>query len=464
MLARRVSAEGRTRAYLNGRSATAGDLRDVGGALLSFYGQHEHRKLTLASSQLEILDGFCGPEQAERRAAYAEIHARERGLREELAALRERAGARDRELDLLEWELGEIDAAAPSEPEEADLTAERERLRNLEGLRHAAAGGIEALAPESGDGAATALAGAARTLEAMGGIDAALDALTERAGALAVEAEDLAAELRRYGEAVDAPPGRLDEVEERLALLEKLKRKHGGTIAAVLAHAEACRTRRDELAGAEEAADDAERALAAVRADARRARRRAARRPLGGRRGHRRRGRRRAGRPGHGRRDVRGAAGRARRARPERRRRGRVPDRAEPGRPGGPAARDRVGRRALARDAGADERGRRGRAGHAGLRRGRRRHRRADRARGRRAAARRSRRGGRSSASPTCRRSRRWPTATSRSSRTRPPTRPARPSRCSSAAPSSASSCGCSAPTTPTSAARRHAKELLKAA
>ena len=61
MLARRVSAEGRTRAYLNGRSATAADLRDVGGALLSFYGQHEHRKLTLASSQLEILDGFCGP-------------------------------------------------------------------------------------------------------------------------------------------------------------------------------------------------------------------------------------------------------------------------------------------------------------------------------------------------------------------------------------------------------------------
>ena len=79
VLARRVSAEGRTRAYLNGRSATAADLRDVGGALLSFYGQHEHRKLTLASSQLEILDGFCGPEQAERRAAFAAVHARERG-------------------------------------------------------------------------------------------------------------------------------------------------------------------------------------------------------------------------------------------------------------------------------------------------------------------------------------------------------------------------------------------------
>ena len=149
VLARRVSAEGRTRAYMNGRSATAAELRDAGGALLSFYGQHEHRKLTLAASQLEILDGFCGPEQARRRLEFAASYARERDLRSELAALRERDGARDRELDLVEWELAEIDAAAPSEPEEAELTAERERLRNLESLRLAAAGAIEAIAPES---------------------------------------------------------------------------------------------------------------------------------------------------------------------------------------------------------------------------------------------------------------------------------------------------------------------------
>ena len=68
MLARRVSAEGRTRAYLNGRAATAADLRDLGGELLAFYGQHEHRKLTLASAQLEVLDAYCGAEQARRRA------------------------------------------------------------------------------------------------------------------------------------------------------------------------------------------------------------------------------------------------------------------------------------------------------------------------------------------------------------------------------------------------------------
>ena len=111
------------------------------------------------------------------------------------------------------------------------------------------------------------MAGVAAALEALRGVDAALDALADRASALALEADDLAGDLRRYGEGVDAPPGRLDEVEERLAQFEKLKRKHGGTIAAVLAHAEACRARRDELAGAEEAAGAATAELEAVRAE-----------------------------------------------------------------------------------------------------------------------------------------------------------------------------------------------------
>src|SRR5215211_390044 len=190
VLARRVSAEGRTRAYLGGRSATAADLRDVGGALLSFYGQHEHRKLTLASAQLEILDAACGPEQAARLAAFGEAYARERALRGALEELEARAGARDRELDLLEWELQEIDDAAPSEAEEVSLTAERERLRHLEALLGAAAGGVAALTGEgegsgADEGATASIAGAARTLESVRGVDAALDALADRLAALA---------------------------------------------------------------------------------------------------------------------------------------------------------------------------------------------------------------------------------------------------------------------------------------
>ncbi len=266
VLARRVSAEGRTRAYLGGRSATAADLRDAGAALLSFYGQHEHRKLTLASAQLEILDGFAGPEQAARRESYGVAYRRERTLAARLEELRERAGARERELDLLEWELAEIDGAAPSEEEERELETERGRLRHVEALRAAAAGGAASLEGEEG-GAAMALAAGAQALEAAGGVDDELDALAARARALALEAEDLLHDLHRYAEGVEAAPGRLDEVEERLALLDRLKRKHGGSIAAVLAHAASCRERRDELAGAEQAIEATEAELRAVRAE-----------------------------------------------------------------------------------------------------------------------------------------------------------------------------------------------------
>jgi DNA repair protein RecN (Recombination protein N) len=267
VLARRVNAEGRTRAYVGGRSATAADLRDAGAALLSFYGQHEHRKLMLASAQLEILDGFAGPEQAARRDAYGEAYRRERALAARLGELRERAGARDRELDLLEWELAEIERAEPSVDEERELEAQRGRLRHVEALRAAAAGGAAALDGGDEGGAALALAAGAQALEAAGGVDAELDGLAARARALALEAEDLLHELHRYAEGVEAAPGRLDEVEERLALLDRLKRKHGGTIASVLAHAAACRERRDELAGAEEAIEATSAELAAVQSE-----------------------------------------------------------------------------------------------------------------------------------------------------------------------------------------------------
>jgi DNA repair protein RecN (Recombination protein N) len=231
---------------------------------------------------LEILDGFCGDAHAARLEAFGAVHARERELRRTLEELQARAGARDRELDLLEWELQEIDEARPSEAEEAELAAERERLRHLEALLGAAAGAAAALdgdgsgwsgagggASAGGDaeGARAALAAAARGFDAVRGVDAALDVLAERVSALAVEADDLATELRAYGEGVEAAPGRLDEVEERLALLDRLKRKHGGTLAAVLAHAEECRRRRDELVGAEEALEVAQAALGEARAE-----------------------------------------------------------------------------------------------------------------------------------------------------------------------------------------------------
>src|SRR5579859_6247610 len=177
VLARRVWPDGRTRAYVCGRSATVGDLRELGGELLAFYGQHEHRKLMLSAAQLDILDAHCGPDQRARRAAAAQGHARVRELEARVGELRELAGARERELDLLAFELEEIDAAAPSEQEATELEEERGRLRHVETLRAAAAGAIQALAPEdSGIGASELLSGAARLLEGAAEIDPQLSA------------------------------------------------------------------------------------------------------------------------------------------------------------------------------------------------------------------------------------------------------------------------------------------------
>jgi DNA repair protein RecN (Recombination protein N) len=265
ILARRVSAQGRTRAYVQGRSATAADLQELGGRLVSFFGQHEHRRLTVASAQLDLLDGFCGPDHLALRGRVAEAHARVRAAATELADLKERAGTRDRDLDLLRFELREIEEVGPSVDEEESLVAERSRLRKLDGLREAAATGAEAIAPDDGEGGAAALLAAAeRPADAVDGADPALDELVGRLRALRLEAEDLGGELRRYLDGLEADPGRLEHVEARLSDYDRLKRKHGGSVEAVLAHAERCRSESDRLENAEVALEQAEAALAAA--------------------------------------------------------------------------------------------------------------------------------------------------------------------------------------------------------
>ncbi|MBV9414791.1 MAG: AAA family ATPase, partial [Solirubrobacterales bacterium] len=274
VLARRVWPDGRTRAYVCGRSATVADLRGFGSALLAFYGQHEHRRLMLSAVQLDVLDARCGLEHAHLRAQVAAAHARARSLQERVSELREVAGGRERELDLLAFELEEIERVSPSEDEAGELADERERLRHLETLRGAAFAGAEAIsgdgggtAAEGGGNAAELLAAAAAQLQAAAGIDARLGELCERVLALGYEVQDVGTALRAYADRLEASPGRLEEVGERLGLFARLERKHGGSIAAVLAHAERCRARREELERAEVSLGEAEAELARARAE-----------------------------------------------------------------------------------------------------------------------------------------------------------------------------------------------------
>ncbi|HEX6689202.1 MAG TPA: DNA repair protein RecN [Solirubrobacterales bacterium] len=263
VLGRRVSASGRTAAFLAGRAASAAELKLLGGRLLAFYGQHEHRKLTISSAQMEVLDGFAGTEQLALRERYREAYRECAGLESELTELRSRDGSRERDLDLYRYELSEIEEVAPDPAEAAELSAERERLRHAEGLREAAYGALAGTAGADDDdgGAAGALAVAESLLHGVGGVDAELDALAERLAALAVELGEVAGALRDYLDRIEADPGRLAAVEERLEAIDRLQRKHGGSVESVLAHAERCREEIERLEGAETRSAEAEAAL-----------------------------------------------------------------------------------------------------------------------------------------------------------------------------------------------------------
>src|SRR3954451_17115691 len=261
-IGRRVSASGRTSAFLAGRSASAPDLQALGSRLLAFYGQHEHRKLTLSGAQLETLDGFAGDQHLERRRAYREAHAEVTRVKRELARIRERDGARERDLDILRYELEEIEAAKPDPAEEAELAPERDRLRHAESLRRAASQALAAVSGDGDGGASEAMGSAESTLAVQVGVDPEVDRLSETARGLRVELQELSAELRGYAEGIEAEPGRLEEVEERLEALGRLKRKHGGTIESVLAHAEHCRNEIEAIEGGEETTDRLEAELA----------------------------------------------------------------------------------------------------------------------------------------------------------------------------------------------------------
>jgi DNA repair protein RecN (Recombination protein N) len=268
VLGRRVSTTGRTTAFVAGRAASAADLKLLGGRLLAFYGQHEHRKLTISSAQAEVLDGFAGDKHLELRQRYREAHRDCVRLEAELAELRERDGSRERDLDLHRFELSEIEEVAPDPAEAAELSAVRERLRHAEGLReaaigaHASAAGVE----EDGGGAVSAVGQAEALLAGVAGVDAELDAISERLSAIAVELGDVASELRDYLDGIEADPDRLAAVEERLDAIDRLMRKHGGSVESVLAHADRCRAEVERLERAEERGAEAETALAEAEA------------------------------------------------------------------------------------------------------------------------------------------------------------------------------------------------------
>jgi len=249
VVARQVLVEGRSRAQLQGRMATVAGIADVVRPLVEVHGQHEFQDLLRPGVQRDLLDRYAGEAVLGPRSAFAAGWRRLRAVTRELDDLTARTREREREIDLLRHQLDEIDAAQVRVGESAALTAEAERLANAEALQQAAVLAHQLLEGDEDAGAATALGAAARAVHGPGGHDRALAELAERAQSLAAEVGDLASSLRAYAEAVLVDPGRLEEVNLRMALLRDLERKYGDDEEAVLAFAGKAAARLAELEG-----------------------------------------------------------------------------------------------------------------------------------------------------------------------------------------------------------------------
>ncbi|MCY4067619.1 MAG: DNA repair protein RecN [Acidimicrobiaceae bacterium] len=255
VLRRVIPADGRSRAYIDGRLATAARLSELGRSLVDLHGQHAHQSLLRGAVQRAALDRFAAIDASELRSLGDDL----RSVDSALAELGGDARERLREIDLLSHQLSEIDAAA------IDGADEDERLDSAESLLADAAdhqrAAHQAVALLDSDGA---VADGLGRVQAVLGDRAPFSAVSERLAAVAAEISDLATEARTLGESIKDDPAALDSLRERRALLAGLRRKYGATLGDVIEFRSATARRLSELESFEERAAAAERRKAEV--------------------------------------------------------------------------------------------------------------------------------------------------------------------------------------------------------
>ncbi len=267
LIARQISAEGRSRAFAGGVSVPASALSNLVDPLVAIHGQSDQHRLLRPAAQRDALDRFAGPDALDMRARYGELYQRLRETEAELEEVVRSARERAREADLLRFGLEEIEAVAPEPGEDTALAGEESRLGFADTLRSAAEQARESLSSE--DGAPDALAAISAGRKLLDGVrdhDAEAAGLADRLAEVSYLLADVAADVSSYAASLDTDPARLAAVSERRAALTALTRKYGETIDEVLAwskqsaerllllddtegHIETLRSRVDELRG-----------------------------------------------------------------------------------------------------------------------------------------------------------------------------------------------------------------------
>jgi DNA repair protein RecN (Recombination protein N) len=261
---RELARSGRHRAFVNDSPVTVGLLERVGDALVEVHGQHEHQRLLEPARQLELLDRFADTEEA--CAQVGALYAKHRAARDEAEQTRRAARDRVQREDLLRFQVGELDAARLRVGEADELRAELRRAQHAErlttGLAEAAA-----LLDDAPQSASERLARAARIVQDLGRLDAALAAAGEPIETARIQLEEALGAIRRLRDGIVAEPGRLDAIHERLDALTGLQRKYGDGEAAMLHFRDEAARELERLERHEEVVAEQERVLGELAAE-----------------------------------------------------------------------------------------------------------------------------------------------------------------------------------------------------
>ena len=262
VLRREVSAHGRSRAFVDERLVSTSSLRALGAEILDLHGQHEHQALLDPASHLDLLDRYAdlGTVRNAVRARFTTW----RQAFSDLDRVRQHTANREERADMVAFQLREIDETDPSEAEDDALAAQQQILANADQLHRLAVESYTEL--YDGDGAALgALARVWKRVGELATLDPAFTVHLDAQGAIASQLEELAYALRPYASGIDTSPDRLQAVEDRLARLERLKRRYGPTLTDVISRREQLRVEVAQLEGGTEREEDLRAQIGAAR-------------------------------------------------------------------------------------------------------------------------------------------------------------------------------------------------------
>ena len=234
ILRRSLAADGRSRAYINSRHVPLQSLRELGSLLVDIHGQHAHQSLLRRDVQRRILDEYAGHES--RLDALAQVHGRWLELQREKSALGGSHDEREAELDLLRYQVAELQGLSLSEGEVQQLDEEHARLSNAGRLLEGSQRALHSLAGEERESVLSRLETVRRELDGLRAVDETIGPIAELVENAAIQTREGAAELRHYAEAVDLDPEKLLQVEQRIAEVHHIARKHRQPPDELLAH------------------------------------------------------------------------------------------------------------------------------------------------------------------------------------------------------------------------------------